>query len=190
MKIVVAPDSFKGCLSAREVADALASALRERHPDWTVVEHPLSDGGEGTVDTVVPALGGTFREAVVSDPLGRPVSARYGLSGDTAILEVAEACGLKRLSPEERNPLIASTYGVGELLLAARNAGARRLVVGLGGTATCDGGAGMLGFPRLKSKTRSAPISAFLFLPYSKISRITELSLPRASIFSENIVPP
>ena len=150
MKIVVAPDSFKGCLSAREVADALASALRERHPDWTVVEHPLSDGGEGTVDTVVPALGGTFREAVVSDPLGRPVSARYGLSGDTAILEVAEACGLKRLSPEERNPLIASTYGVGELLLAARNAGARRLVVGLGGTATCDGGAGMMRVPHLR----------------------------------------
>ena len=119
-KVVVAPDSFKGCLSAQEVASTLASALRGLHSDWEVVENPLADGGEGTVDVLTPALGGAFRLAVVSDPLGRPVTARYGLLDDTAIIEVAEACGLKYLEPLERNPLTANTYGVGELLMAAR----------------------------------------------------------------------
>ena len=144
MKVIVAPDSFKGCLSAQEVASTLASALRGLHPDWESVEFPLADGGEGTVDVLMPALGGEFRLAVVSDPLGRPVTARYGLLDDTAIIEVAEACGLKYLEAGERNPLIATTYGVGELLMAAYAEGARHFVIGLGGTATCDGGAGML----------------------------------------------
>ena len=150
MNVVVAPDSYKGCLSAREVAATMASALRSRHLGWNVVEHPLADGGEGTVDVVVPAVGGTFCEAPVSDPLGRPVTARFGLHGDTAVVEVSEACGLRRLAPEERNPLIAHTYGVGELLLAAHAQGARRFLVGLGGTATCDGGAGMMRVPGLR----------------------------------------
>ena len=149
-KVVVAPDSFKGCLSAQEVASTLASALRGLHPDWEVVENPLADGGEGTVDVLTPALGGEFRLAVVSDPLGRPVTARYGLLDDTAIVEVAEACGLKWLEPSERNPLTANTYGVGELLMAARKEGARRFVIGLGGTATCDGGVGMLQVPGIR----------------------------------------
>lgn len=149
-KVIVAPDSFKGCLSAGEVAHTVASALREGHPDWEVVEFPLADGGEGTVDVVIPALGGTICQAVVSDPLGRPVSARFGLLGETAVLEVAEACGLKYLEPRERNPLVASSYGVGELLMAARNQGARRFLIGLGGTATCDGGAGMMQVPGLR----------------------------------------
>ena len=155
MKVVVAPDSYKGCLSAREVAATMASALRSRHPGWNVVEHPLADGGEGTVDVVVPAVGGTFCEAPVSDPLGRPVTARVGLHGDTAVVEVSEACGLRRLAPEERNPLIAHTYGVGELLLAAHAQGARRFLVGLGGTATCDGGAGMMRVPGLRETLAS-----------------------------------
>jgi glycerate kinase len=146
-KAVVAPDSFKGCLSAQEVASTLVSALRGLHPDWEVIGHPLADGGEGTVDVLTPALGGEFRLAVVSDPLGRPATARYGLVDDTAVIEVAEACGLKYLEAGERNPLVASTYGVGELLMAARAQGARRFVIGLGGTATCDGGAGMLQVP-------------------------------------------
>ena len=150
MKVIVAPDSYKGCLSAQEVASTLASALRGLHPDWEVVEFPLADGGEGTVDVLTPALGGEFRLAVVSDPLGRPVTARYGLLDDTAIIEVAEACGLKYLEPEERNPLVASTYGVGELLMAAYGEGARHFVIGLGGTATCDGGAGMLQVPGIR----------------------------------------
>lgn len=149
-KVIVAPDSFKGCLSAREVAHTVAFALREGHPDWEVVEFPLADGGEGTIDVVVPSLGGSFCKAVVSDPLGRPVTARFGLSGDRAVLEVAEACGLKYLAPRERNPLVASSYGVGELLMAARARGATHFLVGLGGTATCDGGAGMMRVPGLR----------------------------------------
>ena len=150
MKVVIAPDSFKGCLSAQEVASTLASALRGLHPDWEIVEFPLADGGEGTVDVLTPALGGEFRLAVVSDPLGRPVTARYGLLDDTAIIEVAEACGLKYLEAGERNPLVATTYGVGELLMAAYGEGARHFVIGLGGTATCDGGAGMLQVPGIR----------------------------------------
>ena len=158
MKVIVAPDSFKGCLSSQEVASTLASALRGLHPDWEVVEFPLADGGEGTVDVLTPALGGEFRLAVVSDPLGRPVTARYGLLDDTAIIEVAEACGLKYLEPEERNPLIASTYGVGELLMAAHGEGARHFVIGLGGTATCDGGAGMLQVTGLREAMKDCTI--------------------------------
>ena len=157
-KVVVAPDSFKGCLSAQEVASTLTSALRGLHPDWEVVGHPLADGGEGTVDVLTPALGGEFRLAVVSDPLGRPVTARYGLLDDTAIIEVAEACGLKWLDPSERNPLTANTYGVGELLMAAWKEGARHFVIGLGGTATCDGGAGMLQVPGLREAMKDCTI--------------------------------
>ena len=157
-KVVVAPDSFKGCLSAQEVASTLTSALRGLHPEWEVVGHPLADGGEGTVDVLTPALGGEFRLAVVSDPLGRPVTARYGLLADTAIIEVAEACGLKHLEPSERNPLTASTYGVGELLMAAWAEGARRFVIGLGGTATCDGGAGMLQVPGLREVLKGCSV--------------------------------
>ncbi|MBR3030606.1 MAG: glycerate kinase [Bacteroidales bacterium] len=150
MKIVLAPDSFKGCLSAAEVAAIMASALRELHPEWKIVELPLADGGEGTVDAVMSALGGKLLQAAVSDPLGRQVTARYGLCGELAVVEVAEACGLRHLAPEERNPLVATTHGVGELLLAARSQGASRFLIGLGGTATCDGGVGMMGVPGLK----------------------------------------
>ena len=149
-KVIIAPDSFKGCLAAREVAHAVASALHEGYSDREIVEFPLADGGEGTVDVVIPSLGGTLCEAVVSDPLGRPVTARYGLSGDMAVVEVAEACGLKYLAPRERNPLVATSYGVGELLMAARTRGVRRFLIGLGGTATCDGGAGMMRVPGLR----------------------------------------
>lgn len=150
MKIVLAPDSYKGCMTAVEVAATMASALRELHPEWEIVQLPLADGGEGTVDAVMSSLGGKLMQAVVSDPMGRQVTAAYGLCGDLAVIEVAEACGLKHLAPSERNPLVASTRGVGELLLAARAQGASRFLIGLGGTATCDGGAGMMGVPGLR----------------------------------------
>ncbi|MBO4634060.1 MAG: glycerate kinase [Bacteroidales bacterium] len=150
MRIIIAPDSYKGCLSAREVSGAMAAAFRALHPDWEIIELPLADGGDGTLDVVLPALRGECREANVHDPLGRTVCARWGLAGETAVIEVAEACGLKHLTPAERNPLVASTYGVGELLLAAREAGARHFLIGLGGTATCDGGRGMLAVSGLR----------------------------------------
>lgn len=150
MKIVVAPDTFKGCLPAGEVARVVADALREAHPDWMVVERPLSDGGEGTLETLVSALGGEMCHVRVSDPLGRPVWAHFGLCGDTAVVEVAQACGLQHLSETELNPLLATSYGVGELLLAARERGASHFLVGLGGTAVCDGGAGMMQVPGIR----------------------------------------
>lgn len=158
MKVIVAPDSFKGCLPAAAVARTVAAALRERHPDWTVVELPLADGGEGTLDIVTPAIGGTIFRAQVHDPLGRLVDARFGLAGDTAVIEVAEACGLQRLAPRERNPLAASSYGVGELLLTAFRQGARHFLIGLGGTVTCDGGEGMLQVPGLRETLKGCSL--------------------------------
>lgn len=156
MRIVVAPDSFKECLPAREVAAVIADAARAVLPGADVVECPLSDGGEGLLDVLAAAFGGERMYARVSDPLGRPVQAAYLLSGHTALVEVARACGLQLLSRDERNPLLASSRGVGELLLAAWNAGARHFIVGLGGSATCDGGAGMLSVPRIRETLREA----------------------------------
>lgn len=156
MRIVVAPDSFKECLPAREVAAVIADTFRDALPGSDVVECPLSDGGEGLLDVLAAAFGGVRMYARVPDPLGRPVQAAYLLSGRTAIVEVAQACGLQLLSRDERNPLLASSRGVGELLLAAWDAGARHFVVGLGGSATCDGGAGMLSVPLIRETLREA----------------------------------
>lgn len=156
MRIVVAPDSFKECLPAGEVAAVIADAARAVLPGADVVECPLSDGGEGLLDVLAAAFGGERMYARVPDPLGRPVQAAYLLSGRTALVEVARACGLQLLSRDERNPLLASSRGVGELLLAAWNAGARHFIVGLGGSATCDGGAGMLSVPLIRETLRDA----------------------------------
>lgn len=150
MKVLIAPDSYKGCLSAQGVAAALADGVRAAWPEAEIAELPLADGGEGTAEVLTRALGGVFRTATVSDPLGRPVRARYGIAGDTALIEVAAACGLPLLSPEERHPLETTTRGVGELLLAAREAGCTRFLIGLGGSATCDGGTGMLSVTGLR----------------------------------------
>ena len=144
MKIVIAPDSYKECLSSDEVASAMAFAVRELCPDAEVLEIPLADGGEGTLAVLARALGADIFNAEVPDPIGRKVKASFGVVGETAVVEVAQACGLSLLLPEERNPLIASTRGLGELIMAARAAGCRHFIVGLGGSATCDGGAGML----------------------------------------------
>ncbi len=149
-KILIAPDSFKECLSSPEVAAVLAAAVREHWTRAEVVEMPLADGGEGTLDVLAKALGADIRDTSVSDPLGRPVQARYGVAGGTAIIEIAQACGLSLLAPAERNPLVASSRGVGELLMTAYKEGCRHFIVGLGGSATCDGGAGMLEIPGLK----------------------------------------
>lgn len=150
MKIILAPDSFKECLSAAQVAQAMALAVKEVCPSAEVISLPLADGGEGTLEVLAHALDARMCEATVSDPLGRPVRAQYGVAGKTAVLEVAQACGLSLLRPEERNPLIASSRGVGELLMAAYNKGCRHFLVGLGGSAICDGGAGMMTVPGIR----------------------------------------
>lgn len=151
MKIVVAPDSFKECLSAREAAGAIAAGVRRALPDAEVVTVPMADGGEGTVDALVAATSGTFVERQVTGPLGEPVTATYGLAGDgeTAVIEMAAASGLALVPPERRDPRIATTRGTGELMLDALDRGVRRIILGIGGSATNDAGAGMaqaLGF--------------------------------------------
>lgn len=150
MNIVIAPDSFKESLTAMEVALAIERGLRAVWPDANYVRLPLADGGEGTVQALVEASAGRRLSATVSDPLGRRIQADYGVLGDgaskgiTAVIEMAEASGLHRLSNSERDPGIATSQGTGELISAALDAGARRLILGLGGSATNDAGAGML----------------------------------------------
>ncbi|MFI5457457.1 MAG: glycerate kinase [Isosphaerales bacterium] len=151
MRVVVAPDKFKGSMTALQAAEAMARGVAAAVPGATVDRVPMADGGEGTVDALVAATGGSYREVRVTGPLGEPVLARFGLLGDglTAVIEMAAASGLVLVPAERRNPLIASTRGTGELLLAAIAAGARRVIVGIGGSATNDGGAGLgqsLGF--------------------------------------------
>jgi glycerate kinase len=151
MRVVVAPDKFKGSLTAPEAAEAMARGVASVDPRATIDRVPVADGGEGTVDALLAATGGTLHLATVTGPLGRPVEAAFGLLGDrrTAVIEMASASGLILVSPEARDPLRATTRGTGELLLAAVAAGARKVIVGIGGSATNDGGAGLaqaLGF--------------------------------------------
>ena len=143
MKIVIAPDSFKESLSAAAVAAALADGLRQVLPEADIVMVPMADGGEGTL----VALCGTGGESVdVHGPRGAMVAARFGVlaDGSTAVIEVAQAIGLDKVPPAERNPRLASSFGAGELITAGLDRGLRRFVVGLGGSATVDGGVGML----------------------------------------------
>jgi glycerate 2-kinase len=146
MKIVIAPDSFKESLTALEVATEIEAGFREIFPDAEYLKLPMADGGEGTVAALVAATGGRLCEVGVTDPLGGRITACYGLSGDgkTAIIEMAAASGLALVAPAMRNPLKTTSYGTGELIKAALDAGVARLIVGIGGSATNDGGAGML----------------------------------------------
>lgn len=146
MKIVVAPDSFKGSLKSPEVARAMAAGVRRALPDAAIVELPVGDGGEGTLDALVAATGGDFERHTVVGPLGEPVTARLGLLGDgeTVFVEMAEASGLSLVPVSRRDPLRATTYGTGELIRAALKTGRKRLLIGIGGSATNDGGAGAL----------------------------------------------
>ncbi|MBM3116492.1 glycerate kinase [Jeongeupia naejangsanensis] len=146
MKIVIAPDSYKESLSALDVAINIEAGMREIWPDADYVKLPVADGGEGTVAAMVDALNGKLVHTSVTGPLGDCVQAFYGLSGDgqTAVIEMAAASGLALVPPSLRNPLQTTTYGTGELIRAALDAGARRFIIGIGGSATNDGGAGMV----------------------------------------------
>ncbi len=143
MRVLIAADKFKGSLTAVQVAERVTAGLRRAVPEAVVESLPVADGGEGTVDAAV-AAGFERREARVAGPLGEPVTAAYALRDGTAVVEMAEAGGLQRLPAGVLAPLTASTYGAGELLRAALDAGATTLVFGVGGSATTDGGAGML----------------------------------------------
>lgn len=145
MRVVIAPDSFKECLQASEVAEALRVGWLEGMPDAEVIAFPMADGGEGTVDAVVLAAGGTLVTRTVSGPLGTPVEASYGLiqGGKLAVMEMAAASGLMLVPPEQRDPCRTSTRGTGELIAHALDSGVEDIIMGVGGSATNDGGAGM-----------------------------------------------
>jgi len=159
MRVVIAPDKFKGSLTALEAADAMARGFSRVDPCARIDRVPMADGGEGTVAALVAATGGSYRTVTVAGPLGEPVNASFGLLGDgcTAALEMASASGLWLVPPDLRDPTRATTRGTGQLLLAALEAGARRVIVGIGGSATNDGGAGLgqaLGFQLLDTQGR------------------------------------
>ena len=144
MNILIAADSFKGSCSARQVTDTIERAAKNVLPDVTVTKIPVADGGEGTVDALIAAMHGTKVAVPVHDPLDRPITAEYGLLPDgSAVIETAAASGLTLLKPEERDALHASTFGTGELICHALKHGVKKLILGLGGSATTDGGAGL-----------------------------------------------
>ena len=144
MKIIVAIDSFKGCLTSAEANQAASEGIIDKMPDAKVVQVPVSDGGEGFLEAFYVVMGGEIVEVNVKDPLMRPIVASYLLHGVTAVIEIAKASGLTLLSPEERNPMLATSYGTGQLVVDAVRRGCKHIIVGLGGSATSDCGIGML----------------------------------------------
>ncbi|MBW7981193.1 glycerate kinase [Enterobacillus tribolii] len=146
MKIVIAPDSYKESLSALDVATQIEAGFREVFPDAQYVKLPVADGGEGTVEAMVAATQGKIVDVMVTGPLGEPVAAFYGLSGDEscAYIEMAAASGLEIVPQVQRNPLVTTSYGTGELIHHALARGVKRIIIGIGGSATNDGGAGMV----------------------------------------------
>lgn len=144
MKIVVAIDSFKGCLTSAEANQAAAEGVRKVWPDAEIMQIPVSDGGEGFLEAFQAAIGGRLIEVTARDPLMRPISAKYLLRGKEAVIEIAQASGLTLLSEKERNPMVATSYGTGQLVADAVKKGAKHVIVGLGGSATSDAGIGML----------------------------------------------
>ena len=144
MKVVIAIDSFKGCLTSKEANEAAAEGIRVAYPDAEIVEVPVSDGGEGYMEAFHAAIGGRLEKVTVRDPLMRPITAKYLLHNDLAVIEIAQASGLTLLTQEERNPMLATSYGTGQLVADAVRKGAKHIIVGLGGSATSDAGMGML----------------------------------------------
>ena len=160
MKVVVAPDSFKECLDAGEVASAIAEGIFSVSPDAEVRLVPLSDGGEGMAEILTESFGGELVPVKVTGPVGETVEARFGGVGKTAILDVASACGLNLVPKEKRNPLFTTSVGVGELIAVAIQSGCEELLIGLGGSATCDGGEGMMSVPGLRNMASGVKIKA------------------------------
>lgn len=165
MKITVAIDSLKGSLSSMEAGYAIAEGIHKVYPKASVQVRPLADGGEGTVDALVAGMNGIFRSVMVTGPLGEPVSARYGIikNTNTAVMEMSQAAGITLVPSKKRNPLYTTTYGVGEMIKDAIDMGCRRFIMGIGGSATNDGGIGMLqalGYGFLNEKGEQIPFGA------------------------------
>lgn len=179
MKVVAAMDSLKGSLSSLQAGNAIREGILRAMPEAEVCVRPVADGGEGTVEALVLGMNGRLETITASDPLGRPIDCSYGILADnqTAIIEMAAAAGLTLLSPNERNPLHTTTYGVGELIYDAISKGCRRFIIGIGGSATNDGGIGMLqalGYGILDKNGCQVPLGA---AGLKKIERITDTSV-------------
>ena len=144
MKIIVAIDSFKGCLTSAEANQAASEGILQKTSDAEVVQIPVSDGGEGFLEAFRATMGGEVVEVQVKDPLMRPIVAQYLIQGDMAVIEIAKASGLTLLKPEERNPMVTTSYGTGQLVADAVHRGCKHIIAGLGGSATSDCGMGML----------------------------------------------
>ena len=184
MRILIAPDKFKGSLGAQEVGDKIAAGLRAALPSSECKIVAVADGGEGTAEAICRARAGRWVSCDAHDSLGRPIDARYAWldASETAVMEMSETAGIKRLSPNELNPMLASTFGVGEMLLDAAARSAGEVIIGLGGSATNDGGAGMaraLGFRFLGKDGRELRDSVADLADLSRIERPRALSLPR-----------
>ncbi|MCD5415346.1 MAG: glycerate kinase [Clostridiales bacterium] len=154
MNILIAPDSFKGSISAKEFCDIAEKAIKSVLPSANVIKIPMADGGEGTIEALILNTCGEIKKTIVTDPLGNAISASYGILGDkkTAIIEMASSSGLSLVPKEHRNPMETTTFGTGELILKALDDGCTKIIIGIGGSATNDGGAGMaeaLGFKLL-----------------------------------------
>lgn len=164
MKVVVATDSFKGSLSSMEAGNAIKRGIKQAHPYANVIVRPLADGGEGTVEALVEGMNGTYHYVNVTNPLGQKVKACYGIiECTTAVIEIASAAGITLIDTQEKNPMLTTTYGVGEIIIDALSKGCRRFIIGLGGSVTNDGGAGMLqalGFDLLDSQGQPIPQGA------------------------------
>ena len=176
MKILIAPDKFKGTLNARDVAQNIAKGLLEVLPDAQIEIVPMADGGEGTAEAVCDARGCSWLGCKAHDPIGREIDARYGWIAQEklAVMEMSEAAGMRRLSESERDPIRATTFGVGEMILDASKRGAKEIIIGLGGSATNDGGFGMaraLGFRFLSNEKA-------LTGAVTELEHLTEIILP------------
>ncbi len=179
MKILIAPDKFKGALNAREAAENVAKGVLDALPDAKIEIVPMADGGEGTAEVICNARGGSWVQCKAHDPLGREIDVRYAWIGDEklAVMEMSEASGMRRLSESERDPLRTTTFGVGEMILDAVSRGASEIIIGLGGSATNDGGSGMaraLGF-RFFADMKE------LTGPVSELAKLTRIETPIAA---------
>ena len=174
MKVVVAIDSLKGSLSSLEAGNAISEGIRKAYPEAQVEVRPLADGGEGTVEALALGMNGKLETVTVTGPLGKPVDAVYGVLDTTAIIEMSAAAGITLVEEQERNPLKTTTYGVGEIIKDAIKKGCRHFIVGIGGSATNDGGIGMLqalGYGILDREGKQVPFGA---QGLSEIDKITD----------------
>ncbi|HEY2567951.1 MAG TPA: glycerate kinase [Candidatus Udaeobacter sp.] len=183
MRILIAPDKFKGALDAREVAKNIADGLHDILPDAAIEIVPMADGGEGTAEAICEARRGTWLKCKAHDPIGREIETRYAWieDGQVAVMEMSEAAGMRRLSENERNPIRTNTFGVGEMILDAANRGAKEIIIGLGGSATNDGGWGMaraLGFQfKYEHEQNEKRLSDLLNL--DRVEKPRDLNLPK-----------